>query len=136
MRLQKPLGSERAKQVPHWGKEPFGTFHAWLLSHTGAQNPRRAPRTPAHGAKLVSCPTGRSCHLGPRLTHGFRMFTHLDPLSPCPLLPPTGSISLTQALGHHCGGAAGDYTCFSPTLSAEGHAPRTSTDAHPLTQEG
>lgn len=119
------------------GEEPLVTFHARLLPCTRAQTQRRTPRTPAHGAKPEPCPTGRSCHRGSRLTHGSRMFTHLEPfsLSPCPLLPPTGWISLTQAFGHHCAVAAGDYTCFSPTLSAEGHALRTPTDTRPLTHQ-
>lgn len=81
------------------GKELFVTFHARLSSCTRAQTQRRTPRTPAHGAKPEPCPTGRSCHRGSRLTHGFRMFTHLEPLSlPAPCCLPQAEYPLHKPL--------------------------------------
>lgn len=74
-------GQSEPSRYSAWGKEPFVTFHARLLPCTRAQTQCHTPRTPAHGAKPEPCPTGRSCHRGSRLTHGFRTFTHLEPLS-------------------------------------------------------
>lgn len=87
-------GQSEPSRYSAWGKEPFVTFHARLLPCTRAQTQRRTPRTPAHGAKPEPCPTGRSCHRGSRLTHGFRMFTHLEPLSL------SRSLSLPPAASH------------------------------------